>query len=214
LSLISSPNGAICATVSRSDESGSTLCSSLSKFSLNYSVSGTGKSYGRSLRERGGTFRHCVSCPTHRTFALFGVEATEPVPLPLYLLGITENFRSMSCLLRNPDRPVFSPDFVRQFEQANEHAESVFALQKELLDTFAEMNQHWLARAKYETEFTTMMANKFVSARSMPDMTGVYQNRLGQCMQRCVEDSKHVFDDVQKLIPAGTRLTRNGNGRS
>ena len=106
-----------------------------------------------------------------------------------------------------------SGDFVRQFEQANEQAKSVFALHKELLDTFAEMNQHWLARAKYETEFTTTMANKFMSARSMPDMTGVYQDWLGQCMQRYVEDSKHVFDDVQKLIRAGTRLTQNGNSR-
>ena len=54
-----------------------------------------------------------------------------------------------------------STDFVRQFEQANEQAKSVFAIQKELLDTFAEMNQHWLARARSETEFTTTMANKF-----------------------------------------------------
>lgn len=107
-----------------------------------------------------------------------------------------------------------STEFVRQFEQANEQAKSVFAVQKDLLDTFAEMNQHWLAGAKSETEFTTTMANKFASARSMPDMTNVYQDWLGQRMQRYVEDSKHVFDDVQKLIRAGTRLAQNGNGRS
>lgn len=106
-----------------------------------------------------------------------------------------------------------SSDFVRQFEQANEHAKSVFALQKELLDAFAEMNQHWLTRAKSETDFTTVMANKFASARSLPDMSSVYQDWLNQRMQRYVEDSKHVFDDVQKLIRAGTRLAQNGNGR-
>lgn len=105
-----------------------------------------------------------------------------------------------------------SGDFVRQFEQANEQAKSVFALQKELFDTFAEINQHWLARAKSETEFTATMASKFASVRSMPDISSVYQDWLGQRMQRYVEDSKHVFDDVQKLIRAGTRL--NGNGRS
>ena len=57
------------------------------------------------------------------------------------------------------------------------------------------------------------MANKLAAVRSMPDMTTVYQDWFNQCMQRCVEDSNHVFADVQKLIRTGSRLTQNGNGR-
>lgn len=104
-------------------------------------------------------------------------------------------------------------DFARHFEQANEQAKSVFAAQKELLDAVAQINEHWLERAKSEAEFNTAMANKLASARSMPDMTSVYQDWFAQRMQRCVEDSKHVFDDVQTLIRTGTRLTQNGKSR-
>jgi hypothetical protein len=104
-------------------------------------------------------------------------------------------------------------DFFQQFDQAQEQAKSVFAIQKELLDTLEEINEHWLARAKSEVEFATGMANKLAAIRSMPDMTTVYQDWFGQRMQRCVEDSNHVLADVQKLIRTGSRLAQKGNGR-
>jgi hypothetical protein len=101
-------------------------------------------------------------------------------------------------------------DFFQQFDQAQEQAKSVFAIQKELLDTLEEINEHWLARAKSEVEFATAMANKLAAIRSMPDMTTVYQDWFGQRMQRCVEDSNHVLADVQKLIGTGSRFSSKG----
>jgi hypothetical protein len=105
-------------------------------------------------------------------------------------------------------------DFTQQFDQAYQHARSVFTTQKELLDALEQINEHWLARAKSEAEFATTTANKLVSARSVPDMTSVYQDWFGQCMQRCVEDSNHVFADIQKLMQTGTRLVQNGKASS
>lgn len=67
---------------------------------------------------------------------------------------------------------------------------------------------------KSEAEFAAAMANKLAAARSMPDMTTVYQDWFGQRMQRCVEDSNHVIADVQKLIQTGSRLAQNGKARS
>jgi Phasin protein len=107
-----------------------------------------------------------------------------------------------------------STDFTRQFDQAHEHAKSVFIAQKELLDALEQMNAHWLARAKSEAEFATTIARKLVSARSVPDVTGVYQDWFGQRMQRCVEDSNHVFADIQNLMRTGTRLIQNGKASS
>jgi hypothetical protein len=107
-----------------------------------------------------------------------------------------------------------SANFIQQFDQAHEQAKSVFAAQKELLDTLEEINEHWFARAKSEAEFAAAMANKLAAARSVPDLTTVYQDWFGQRMQRCVEDSNHVIADVQKLIRTGSRLAQNGNGRS
>ena len=106
----------------------------------------------------------------------------------------------------------FSADFTRPFDQAHEQAKSVFATQKDLLDALEQINAHWFARAKSEAEFATTMANKLITARSMPDVTSVYQDWLRQRMQRYVEDSNHAFNDVQELIRTGTRLAQNGQG--
>lgn len=106
-----------------------------------------------------------------------------------------------------------SANFIQQFDQAQEQAKSVFAAQKELLNALEQINEHWFARARSEAELATAMANKLAAVRSMPDMTTVYQDWFNQRMQRCVEDSNHVFADVQKLIRTGSRLTQNGNGR-
>jgi len=75
-----------------------------------------------------------------------------------------------------------------------------------------QMNAHWFARAKSEAEFATTMANKLATARSMSDMTTVYQDWLSQRMQRYVEDSNHVFGDVQKFFQTSARMARTGNG--
>ena len=80
-------------------------------------------------------------------------------------------------------------DFIRQFDQVRDQAKSVFATQKELLDALEQKNAHWFARAKSEAEFATTMANKLASARSMPDMTSLYQDWLSQRMQRYVEEA-------------------------
>jgi len=103
-------------------------------------------------------------------------------------------------------------EFTRQFDQAHQQAKLVFATQKELLDTLEQINEHWLARGKSEAQFASMMANKLISARSMPDVTSVYQDWCGRCMQRCVEDSNHVVADIQKLMRTGTRVVQNGKG--
>ena len=71
-----------------------------------------------------------------------------------------------------------SANFIQQFDQAHGQATSVFAVQKELLDTLEEINEHWFARAKSEAEFAAAMANKLAAARSIPDMTTVYQDGL------------------------------------
>src|SRR5215470_20151509 len=118
----------------------------------------------------------------------------------------------MPATQSRPDSSL-SANLIQQFDQAQEQAKSVFAAQKEFLDALEQINEHWFARAKSEAELATAMANKLAAVRSMPDMTIVYQDWIGQRMQRCVEDSNHVLADVQKLMQTGSRLAQNGNGR-
>ncbi len=101
---------------------------------------------------------------------------------------------------------------INGFNQAQKQAKSVFATQKELLDSLEQMNEHWFARAKSEAELANALVSKLVSARSMPDVSSVYQDWFSQRIQRCVEDSNHVLLDVQKFIQTGARLVQNGHG--
>ena len=107
-----------------------------------------------------------------------------------------------------------SADFVGQFDHAHDQTKSVFAVQKEPLDTLEHINEYWLSRVKSEAEFATTIANKLVTARSVSDVTSLYQDWLSQRMQRCVEDGNHVFADVQKLLRTRSRLAQSGNGGS
>ena len=56
-----------------------------------------------------------------------------------------------------------SADFVGQFDHAHDQAKSVFAVQKEPLDTLEHINEYWLSRVKSEAEFATTIANKLVT---------------------------------------------------
>jgi Phasin protein len=104
-----------------------------------------------------------------------------------------------------------SAGFIRQFDQAHENAKSVLAAQKEFLDALEQINEHWFARAKSETELAAGMANKLAATRSMPDVMTLYRDWFGQRMQRCLDDGNHLFADVRKLLRTGARLAQNGN---
>jgi len=54
-----------------------------------------------------------------------------------------------------------------------------------------------------------MTANKLVSARSVPDMTSVYQDWFGQSMQRCVEDT-NPYLLISRNSCGLDRLVQNG----
>jgi hypothetical protein len=107
-----------------------------------------------------------------------------------------------------------SANFIWQFDQVHENAKSVFAAQKEFLDALEQINEHWFARAKSEVELAAGMASKLAATRSMPDVTMLCQDWFGQRMQRCLDDSNHLFADVQKLLRSGARVAQNGNGHT
>lgn len=95
--------------------------------------------------------------------------------------------------------------------RAQRQAGSVFATQRELLDSLQQMNDHWFARAKSEAELATTLAGKLASARSLPDVTGAYRDWLAYRLEKYVEDSNQVLLDVQRFIATGARLVRDGN---
>jgi hypothetical protein len=57
-------------------------------------------------------------------------------------------------------------DFIRQFDQAHEQAKSVFAAQKELLDTLEQINEHWFARVKFHARYEQRLSGLVGSAHA------------------------------------------------
>jgi hypothetical protein len=89
--------------------------------------------------------------------------------------------------------------------------EKVFESQKELFNTFEQINQEWFARAQQENELAIEFAGKLTSARSVPDIMNAYQQWLCRRMLMFADDGRKVFDDCQRVIDAATRLLSNGN---
>jgi Phasin protein len=90
--------------------------------------------------------------------------------------------------------------------------ETMMQAQKELLDTFEQLNRERLGRAQQETELAAKFAGKMTSARSVPDVMTAYQEWAAKRMEMFAEDSRKLFDDSYKVFNATTRLFPNGRG--
>ena len=94
--------------------------------------------------------------------------------------------------------------------KAERQAESIFATQRELLDSLQQMNDSWFTRAKSEADLATTLVGKLAAARSLPDVTGAYRDWLALRLEKYVEDSNQVLLDVQRFFETGAGLLRNG----
>jgi hypothetical protein len=100
--------------------------------------------------------------------------------------------------------------FTELGEIGKERAEAMAAVQTELFDGFQEISQHWVARAKSETELASEMVAKLTSARSVPETMTAYQEWASRRMQLAMEDSQRLFADSLKLAATGARLFTKG----
>jgi hypothetical protein len=53
--------------------------------------------------------------------------------------------------------------------------EAMLAIQKELLEAYAQANSAWLARVKTEADFWSGLATRLTATRSVPEALGAYQ---------------------------------------
>ena len=67
-----------------------------------------------------------------------------------------------------------SKDRAKPFERGQEQAETMLAMQKELLETCDQASRAWLDRVKSEVELWTELPTKLSSTRSLPNALGTY----------------------------------------
>jgi len=92
--------------------------------------------------------------------------------------------------------------------------EAAFALQKELLDTFEQMNRAWFVRAQSEIDLAAEFIGKVAGTRSIPDVATACQECMSRQLEMLAEDSRRILADGEKLLRASTRHLGNGSART
>ncbi|HEY7299282.1 MAG TPA: phasin family protein [Xanthobacteraceae bacterium] len=88
--------------------------------------------------------------------------------------------------------------------------ETFMDVQKQLVETFEQINCEHLARIKQETELASDFAGKVTKARSIPEIMTAYQEWLSQRMALFTEYSRKLFEDSQKVVNTTMRFLSNG----
>ena len=78
--------------------------------------------------------------------------------------------------------------------------------QTELLGRLQEKNQQWLDRLQQEANLASEFASKLTAARSIPDAMTACQEWTSWWFEMMAEDTKHLWDGMQKFVQAGARL--------
>lgn len=82
--------------------------------------------------------------------------------------------------------------------------------QTELFDIFQETNRQWAHRIQAEATLASELTSKLTAARSIPDAMSACQEWGSQRFAMMAEDTKHLLDDTQKFMQAGTHLLMDG----
>jgi hypothetical protein len=96
-------------------------------------------------------------------------------------------------------------DFARlgaecKFKLANEPAEAMLRLQRELLDVYDQASRDWLAQLKSEAELWSGLAKKLVGTRSVPDAIKSYQEWISQRMEMAAADAQRLSDECGTIM--------------
>ena len=109
------------------------------------------------------------------------------------------------------DSPILNLIPAEFAEIGKKRVEAMMEIQKELLDTFEEINHAWFTRVKSEASFASEFVTKLTAARSVPETATACQECMGKRMEMFAEDSRRLFADSQKFIHLGTRFLVNGS---
>ena len=88
--------------------------------------------------------------------------------------------------------------------------ETALAMQRELLDTFEQINHAWFARAQSEIDLAAEFLGKVAETRSIPGVATACQEGISKQLEMFSEDSRRMLADGEKLLRAGTRHLANG----
>src|SRR5262245_30310763 len=86
------------------------------------------------------------------------------------------------------------------FQLGKEQTDAMMGMQKELLETYEQASQAWLARVKSEVELWSELATKLAATRSPSEAMQTYQQCVTQRMQMAADDGRRLSEDCQKIM--------------
>lgn len=84
------------------------------------------------------------------------------------------------------------------------------ATQSDLLEKVRDTNRQWFERMQSEMTLAATFSTKLIGARSLPEAINTYQEWTHRRLEMAVEDTKHLMNDTQRFMQAGTHLLGNG----
>jgi hypothetical protein len=109
------------------------------------------------------------------------------------------------------EQPVANFASAEIVEFGKKGVEALMEMHKVLFDTFQEINQAWLARARSEATLNSELVAKLTAARTVPETADACQECMGKRMELFVEDSRRLLADSQKIVSLSTRFLTNGS---
>ncbi len=94
-------------------------------------------------------------------------------------------------------------------ETGKKNVEAMMGAQKELFETFEQINRDWFDRLKAEADFAAECFSKLAAARTIPEAATAYQECANRRMQLLAEDGQRLLAAGEKFLP---RLGRTNLG--
>ena len=87
----------------------------------------------------------------------------------------------------------------------------MLAMQKHLLEAYAQASSAWVSRVKLEADLWSQLAGSIMASRSIPEALSAYQQCVAQRMQMAAEDGQRLTHDTQEFMAAISRAFSNGS---
>ena len=81
----------------------------------------------------------------------------------------------------------------------------MLAMQKHLLEAYAQASSAWVSRVKLEADLWSQLAGSIMASRSIPEALSAYQQCVAQRMQMAAEDGQRLTHDTQEFMTAISR---------
>jgi cell division septum initiation protein DivIVA len=92
---------------------------------------------------------------------------------------------------------------------AKKSIETLFDVQKDLMQTLEGINHELFSHAKKEAELASEFVGRFAGARSVPDATTTYREWATKEMELMAADGRQMFAHGEKIMQVSQRLFSN-----